>query len=397
MNLTHDAMLATLHNITDAIVIRKSIKWKNCFLADDEKTDCNSIFENMQSMLNKFLRKLSKSIQKTDLVTHCIRNVYSIKSRLQENEWPLPCSLSQNENKVYLHDLNFYLMLCGLLTKATTLFKGYIPAKDRLSYAQTLPIIQGNYRRVIQTIHLLPQTSWIQIIRIEQQKNKFFHSLDMLDKKISELNPSSPAYSFLSDYRMSIHNYPDHLQQEKQVVKTHRNLVHIIEKYKNDNSYALISELMHEGLKLGWFHEATKDKLFEFYRNESLNMTTIDSEIKDLRSAQKKCKKLLAQNIIKNDMVIDYINEMILQLSQLHHNDKVSNDYIEWTHNPKEFVKAIHEFISKGYMNLKGNTDMQPIVEHITRFIKVRKLNNSGTLSQSSLLSYFKKANTGDL
>ncbi len=390
-------MLTTLHNITDGIVIRKSLKWKNCLIVDDEKTDCNSIFEKMQSLLNKFLRKLSKNINKTDVVSHCIRNVYSIKSRLQENEWPLPSALSQNENKVYLHDFNFYLMLCGILTKATTLFKGYISAKDRLSYAQTLPVIQGNYRRIIQTIHLLPQTSWIQIIQIEQQKNKFLHSLDMLDHKITALDPSSPAYSYLSDYRMSINSNPNNLQQEKHIVKTLRNMIQIVDEYQNGESYMMISELMLEGFKLGWFHKESKNVLFKHYRENSLNNSRIAKEIRNLRSVQKKCKKLLSQKVIHNERITNYINEMILQLLQLQKDDKDTNEYIEWTHSPKEFVKIIHKLIAEGYINFKGNTDMQPIVEHLTRFIKVRKMNNSGNLTQSSLLSYFKKANCGDL
>ncbi len=390
-------MLATLHNITDAIIIRKSLKWKNCFLTDDEKTDCNNIFNQMQLRLNKYLSKLSKNIKNTDLVSHCIRNVYSIKSRLQENEWPLPCTLTQNEQKVYLHDFNFYLMLCGILTKATTLFKGYFPSKDRLSYAQTLPVIKGNSRRIVQTINLLPETPWMHTIQIEQQKNKFVHSLELIDQKISELVPSSPAYSFLSDYRMSIKGYPVNLKQEKHMVKTHLNILQIVDEYSNEDSYYLVRELMHEGFQLGWLHEETKNKYFKYYNDGNLINKDFTDEIKNLKSAQKKCKRLLSQKMIKNERIINHINEIITQLSQNINNEKVSNEYIEWTHNPKDFVKAIHKFISKGYMNFKGNTDMQPIVEQLTRFIKVRKLNNSGNLTTTSLLTYFKKANCGDL
>ncbi|MCW3786435.1 hypothetical protein [Plebeiibacterium sediminum] len=390
-------MIATLHNITDSIVIRKSLKWRNCILNDDNKTECNTIFENMQLMLLKFLRKLSKNSSKTDLVSHCIRNVYSIKSRLQEKEWPLPCSLSKNENEVYLHDFNFYLMLCGILTKASTLFKGYLSAKDRLSFAQTLPVVQGNSRRIIQTINLLPQTTWIQIIKLEQEKNKFLQSLDMLDHKISELDPSSAAYSFLSNYHMSITSSPDNLEQEKHIIKCHQNILQIVDDYKHLDSYNMTSELMHEGFKLGWTHKKTKEKIYDYFMNDYLNKAFIVSEIKKLRYTQKKCKKLISKGVIKNERVMNFMNEIILKLSQLSKKDTVVHDYIEWTHSPKEFVKAIHKFITEGYINFKGNTDLQPIVEHLTRFIKVRKMNNSGMLTQSSLLSYFKKANSGDL
>jgi len=66
-------------------------------------------------------------------------------------------------------------------------------------------------------------------------------------------------------------------------------------------------------------------------------------------------------------------------------------------HNPKVFVKSIQSAINNGYITLKGNSDMKPIIEFISNFVKVKKQNNSCHLTLDSLRSYFKKDKTGEL
>jgi len=100
-------------------------------------------------------------------------------------------------------------------------------------------------------------------------------------------------------------------------------------------------------------------------------------------------------NIKSNNNHIQLTNILIqLKESTCH---KTDFQYLEWNHNPKDFVKKLHQMITKGYITLKGNNDLKPIIEIFNQFIKVKKQNNSGNLSYDSLLTYFKKANTGEL
>ena len=120
-------MFALIHTISDNIIIRKSLKWTNLSADKEETFDCTNIYVQMESFMNKNLNKLSCNKTKLNLIEKCLRNLLSVKNSLDETPWSIPYHVNENERSIFLKDLDFYLMISGVLLKSCALFKGFIP------------------------------------------------------------------------------------------------------------------------------------------------------------------------------------------------------------------------------------------------------------------------------
>ncbi len=398
-------MITSIHNITDSIILRKSFRWKSAIINDDQIINCNSIYHRIEKLMEAKLQKLSLKKNKFNVIP-CILNLYSVKKRLEETPWVIPGNLNQEENRSFLQDLDFYLMISGSLLKIHNLFSGFISKCKSLSVLQMLPVFDSHPKRVRQVLCLLDDSKWVQYIMYSQENNRYLKELNDLEIIIHSKQSDSVLYYSLSEIYRVFNSQPLNLKDEEDksrlLAKINLYLKGIVctQKDLDMQSWKLLKQALLMAMQADENCELDKEYIRCIEILSEIEGFSYTNEIKFIKKALKKeqaktrSKKQCNTNYIAAlDMVKDYLVTRHNQMNLENDNGR----YIEWTHNPKEFVKSIHTLISKGYLSVKGNSDVLPIIEILSKFVKVRKHNDSGNLGFNSLMTYFKKASVGDL
>jgi len=69
---------------------------------------------------------------------------------------------------------------------------------------------------------------------------------------------------------------------------------------------------------------------------------------------------------------------------------------IRWNKSSKDFVKLFHHLIQNNSIQFENSSNTKPIVEQLHKFFEIEKDRGKGTLELESLITYFKKENTGE-
>ncbi len=400
-------MFALIHTISDNIIIRKSLKWTNLSADKEETFDCTNIYVQMESFMNKNLNKLSCNKTKLNLIEKCLRNLLSVKNSLDETPWSIPYHVNENERLIFLKDLDFYLMISGVLLKSCALFKGFIPKHHCAPTSAILPFFASNKKRVHQAIGNLHNSKWVQTVQFYMQNSSYLKALEELEIHLKKPNYNQQViqlqqlllqtFSVLPETQLdeyyktiavkelnkqfkSLNAIPKHISSGEW--KAIRYIITVLMLYSDDleliaSSYSTLKTHLIEQHD---FNTKTEKQFFK----KQISLTN----------------KLIHKKVNINSQTINLFTEIYDELNNAKSLAKSKPDpesYIEWIHNPKVFVTYLQSAIANGYITLKGNADMKPIIEFISTFVKVKKQNNSGNLSVDSLLSYFKKASAGEL
>ncbi len=401
INQTLKVMLASIHTIADSILLRKSLKWKNIGSTENINFDCIAIYDHMDQLIKECLSHILQKKNNIKDVCNYLFNLIGIKESLDNYAWTIPCNLTSEEYNIFLHDLDFYLLLSGSLINARNLLKGYIPGHKTPSCIRLLPQFNSNPRKVKQTISLLEDTPWRRKVDNYYLRNNYLKVLNDI-VKINEYIPSEHIlYLPLKNLIVAFNSLPATTEHENVLLSNICDIYQLIKRiYDNSKEPDLWNEyrqLITEVMLLGYGSKSIYDlyfQLFQQYKNTSIS--AIQSEIIFIKKQLKRVKQFNRDMNIKSNNNHIQLSNILIQLKESNCH-KANIQYLEWNHNPKDFVKKLHQMIAKGYITLKGNNDLKPIIEIFNQFIKVKKQNNSGNLSYDSLLTYFKKANTGEL
>ncbi len=399
-------MFALIHSISNNIIYRKSLKWKNISSDDHETFECTDIYQQMESFMNKSLNKLTCNKTKLTLIEKCLQNVLSVKNNLDRTPWSIPWQLKEADYSVFLKDLDFYLMISGLLLKSCSLFKGFIPKRHCPPISKILPLFASNSKKVQQTISQLPNSKWIQTIHFYQQNNEYISALEQLEIQLRKPNYNKDAIKLTQLVFETFSVWPETRLDESYKTKAIKELNKHF-KYFN----AIPKQISHKEWKairyaittLLLYAEDTETVTHIYYSTKQCLIANNEFNNKEEKHFFKKqieeTQRLLTKKIEVNAQALYTMTDIFEELDAITGTHKQENQeaYIEWCHNPKVFVKSIQSAINNGYIKLKGNTDTKPIIELISTFVKVKKQNKTGNLTFDSLLSYFKKASTGDL
>ncbi len=400
-------MLALIHTISDNIIIRKSLKWTNISADNNETFDCANIYAQMESFMNKNLNKLSCNKTKLNLIEKCLRNVLSVKNSLDQTPWSIPNHLNENEKSIFLKDLDFYLMISGILLKSCSLFKGFIPKHHCPPISMILPLFASNKKRVHQVISCLNNSKWKQTINFYMQNSQYLKALEELETHLKKSNYNQEITQL---HQILLHTFsvlPETQLDEyyktiaiKELNKYFKSLKAIPKQISN-NEWKAVRYVI---LVLIMYSEDVEPIVSIYHTIRGCLIKNNDLNVKVEKQFFKKqiqlINKLVHKKVEINPLALNICTEIFDDLNvskTLTKHGQVQESYIEWIHNPKVFVNYLQSAIANGYITLKGNTDMKPIIEFISTFVKVKKQNNSGNLSVDSLLSYFKKASTGEL
>ncbi len=400
-------MLALIHTISENIIIRKSLKWTNLSVDKDETFDCANIYAQMESFMNKNLNKLSCNKTKLNLIEKCMQNVLSVKNSLDQTPWSIPNHVNDNERSIFLKDLDFYLMISTILLKSCSLFKGFIPKHHCPPISMILPVFASNKKRVNQVVSCLNNSKWKQSVNYYMQNSQYLNALEELEIQLKKPNYNKEINQL---QQLLIHNFsvlPETQLDEyyktitiKELNK-HFKLLKVIPNQISNNEWKAVRYL----ISVLIMHSEDVEPIVSIYQNLRKSLTeknelNVKAEKQFFRKQIQLINKLSHKKVEINPLALNTCTEIFEELNiskTVAIPGLAQETYLEWIHNPKVFVTYLQSAITNGYITLKGNADMKPIIEFISTFVKVKKQNNSGNLSVDSLISYFKKASTGEL
>lgn len=397
-------MLSELHKIAEDVRYRKNMKWTVC-VCEDVPYDINQLYKNIDTAMYQWLDELAVGAINKERIVNQLHNICLLKQSLDMPPWSAPPTHNITTSNWFIYDFQFYLMLSALLIKACTLFEGFC---DDAMYPSTLSLIpwlnmsQRKQDALIQTID--NGNKWVYTISNYQQQSKYIGSLNQLEKSFLLLPGSFKLYPYLKHMYNELNKPMCHREAENY---QHRIILKIISQIKNQddyNNWQNIRTTLSLGILTSYLSNITSDEFFYLNSESSqpfINEAELIEETNFWQSISNTALEIIPDSIPFKPEIIFTMRRIIQSLQQRrtnHFHQSIAPDHtLEWIHHPHDFVKLLQPAIAKGYIQLKGTNDLEPIVNYLLKFIHVRKKNNNGVLAPKSILSYFKKANCGDL
>ncbi len=394
-------MLATIHIIADSILIRKSLKWRNCTSADKMPLECKSLYNRLDQFLNDSLSDIIHKKRKIKNTYHYLFNLISVKESMDIHPCSIPCNLNKQELQIFLQDMDFYLMLSGILIKARNLYKGFIEEANFPSCIRILPVFNSNPKKIKQVYNMLKPSQWKLLVENYYLQNRYLKTLFHTEKLCESMSVEPFLLRPLNALNEAFRTLPTNADNEHILIHNlndiNKLLIRIKDNHSEQDVWIEYRQVITEPLVLGiGYKDLCELYIQQLQLQNNLTANTINSEIVFIKNQLSRAHHLIEDNIVKSNNGINLLNHLQLKVNKLTILNPTSQ-FLEWNHNPKDFVKKLHRVISSGYITLKGNSDIQPILEVISRFVRVKKQNHTGNLSYATLLTYFKKANTGEL
>ncbi|MCW3789744.1 hypothetical protein [Plebeiibacterium sediminum] len=371
-------MLALIHTISDNIIFRKSLKWTNLSVDKEETFDSTNIYVQMESFMNKYLNKLSCNKAKPNLIEKCLRNLLSVKNSMDETPWSIPCHINDNEKSIFLRDLDFYLMISGVLLKSCALFKGFIPKHHCPPISAMLPSFASNKKRVLQAINCLNSSKWKQTVTLYMQNSQYLKALDDIQIHLRKPNYNQELSQL---QQLLLHTFS--VLPETQIDEYYKTIA-INELNKHFKSLKAIPKQISN---IEWKairciitvliqYSADAEPIVSIYHNirEGLIKNSdfnVKAEIQFFKKQIQYINKLTHKKVKINPLALNICTDILEDLNFLKTNAKpgqIQEAYLEWRHTPKVFVSYLQSAIANGYITLKGNADMKPIIEFISTF-----------------------------
>ncbi|TAJ06834.1 hypothetical protein DMA11_22415 [Marinilabiliaceae bacterium JC017] len=397
-------ILSDLHKIVEQTRYRRDKKWSSSLLrTNPDNATIEQLYCNCINQLYTWLDELTNDITKKDIIIPQLHNICSLKKALDTPAWTPPANLNTYQHNWFVHDLYFYLMLSSLLHKICTLFEGFCNHADYPSSSLLKPnlkIGQHKLRTIIQPLSL--KSPWlIQVIDFFEQTH-FGKTLKQIVKILDDTDSNSPEYFLLIHIINKLDEPVANRKEEQYQLILLDNLL-----FKLNNTtcsqWQTLRSVIKTCLLTGSYNTFESPTYFELFQalheNDPMDY---EEEIHYWQLIIKEAKQNIPPRSSFRTPVLIILRQLIHALKQkknkiISGKQNPNPTFIEWNHYPQAFVELIHPHIFNGHLQLNGSNDMEPIVNSICKFVKVKKKNKKGNLSPSSLLSYFKKANSGDL
>jgi hypothetical protein len=93
--------------------------------------------------------------------------------------------------------------------------------------------------------------------------------------------------------------------------------------------------------------------------------------------------------------ILKYINTHLHEIRTTHpESTTLTKPLFYWSASVQDFIGCFHPLIARGKIQLKGNSDMVPIVTILHQLFEIPKSRGIGLVSCPSLLTYFKNMNS---
>jgi len=383
-------MYCYLRQITQEILKRKNLAWDGSIIPQElpPVDDDLSMIEMFGILFNHYYTQIDENRSPFSVLKNHIDIAFHLKNILND-PWPEIKKIHTRSMEWYLHDILFFISLCGHLQESLkfcihNIDSNKLPSEHACSiYSSSLPVKA--------------------IIKKQDCINKFPYL------KIALTKPSRIAISGETINR--------HIEEDSFLLKTSVNRIlksftfsmveenyylHILSNHLSSINNGQILPYNHQvlstSLSLGMLNVSESKLIIEKYLQELHKLETKiewSSEHLYWKLFLTYIKTIMPSNLKSGNETYSLIKLIMNQIKQqTNHQQPFTEPVFKWHGSTSEFVKYFHNLIASKKLSIGGNYDMDPYVKKLHQTISIEKDKGVGYLSCGSLLTYFKQLNS---
>jgi len=388
-------MLNQLYRLAVPIIQRKKEKWKA-----SPPSDIYPIMELHDTFIEDLYQRLER-LEMGELNVVCIglqyKGLVNLKLKLDKEAWQRPNGIDQNRMACFAHDLLFYLMVNSLLEQATYLFGAYLRNEEQASQSSLYHRIKQNNHKVLNTyLNHLSSTTWLENI-LQRDEPNYFKEWYKLQKTLKHKTIPSALLGLLHDKTAQLDVLPVSIEEEtKQLIQVER-INHLMERFIQNQQWTALRELIHFCLvdcQVKRFMIDDFLQLQHVYRTDQL----IEEDRKFWEEGLNTMMKT------HQDYPPAYhLYQQIIQACQQQQPGKktdcrqLCHYTIDWVGHPFTLLRLLHPILTKGQLLIDGSPDLSRLSAFLSSLLRIKKVRSEGYLTSSTLLTYMKKMNSGDI
>ncbi|MBS2214024.1 hypothetical protein KEM09_21630 [Carboxylicivirga mesophila] len=393
-------MLYQLYRLAIPLLERKKSNWQD--ISQLEVVPVLQLQEEFSEELFQCLQQLEEASINWSYVYHKYRSLQKLKLLLDEDPWCKPATKEADRMSCFVHDLLIYLMICSLLQQATILFQGFLESDQQPSSMALYHRVKHSNSWLLTVFSkYLPDGDWLRQL-LHQQTPCLLREDHQLHKLIK--NGSLPAclIQLVRDTWEPLTACPENRNYEYLLLQDIKDLNRYLIRFRQHHRWETLRDIIHACLLRSESHSFfVEDYVLLLRKYQSAKY------YKDELDYWKQAKKqfMAAHNSELIQLTPSYrLYKRIIQTCKALQSDQTKDDcrqlcqyQIDWIGHPITLLRLLHPLISKGQLLINGACDLSTFARFIASLGRVKKVRSDGYLSESSLLTYLKKLNSGDI
>jgi hypothetical protein len=382
------------------IIERKQQRWQGPFPANP--LPISQLQQAFTEQQFKCLQQLEQGQTTWTVVYKKYRSLLKLKHSLDEQPWLKPSTRQADTMCWFVHDLLFYLMLVHLCRQATFLFDGFFEKAQ-------LPSQSALYHRVKHSSQWLlncfsrhvPECHWIDKV-LNSAEPPCAAQLRKLQLLIRQTHLPAPLRSLLQEALKHFEAQPEGAAYEYFLLCEMKTLCSHLTRLGQRQQWATVREIIHLCL-------ATTDNtgfvISDYIQLLQACQAEIDMEGEYHYWKQAKKHYREAHTIETLHALPSYrLYQEIIRHCKQQKEQKMPETCrhlchfnLDWTGHPLTLLRYLHPIISKGQLLINGSNDLSVFARFLSALGRIRKVRTKGHLTESSILTYLKKLNCGDI
>lgn len=382
-------MYCYIRQITQEILKRKNLAWDGSIIPQELPPieDDLTMIEMFGVMLNHYFTQIDENKSPLSVVKNHLNIILHLKNILND-PWPEIEKIQTESRQWYLHDILFFISLCGHLQESLEFCMHHLdslvlPSEHACSiYSSVLPI------KVI--LHKQEYLNKFPYLKIALTKtSRISEAVEKINLHVEEdnflLKASVNRLLRISTFSMAEENY----------------YLHILSNYllsiNNGKILTYNYQELSTTLSFGMLNVSESKAIIEKYLSGLHNLETQvawSSEYLYWKLFLTYIKSIMPSNLRSNNEIYSFIKLIMHQIKKYtNHRTPHSEPVFNWHGSTSEFVKYFHNLVASKKLSVCGNYDMEPCVKKLHQTISIEKDKGVGYISCGSLLTYFKQLN----
>lgn len=390
-------MLANFHHAANRVLERQQNKWQ--LINNAEMVDIDQLYQEGVRKLNFWLDQLESFHTKWAKVRDNLYNLCILKARLESQPWRLPEG-NHTEMTFFKHDLLFYLMINGLVHQSCNCFKSFCDPYEFPSASFQYPKLDIPQKRLIQLLREEASIgSWVWHV-LQYPTPAYQKVLSQLQQWHAQLTPSEPTCSFMQPLLIQLSVPPNRAWEEQRWLRIMEQLYSSTKDHPDKLTWPAIREVLALIVRYGPVQVLSVDTFCRLFEQVQLNQTSLRKEI-DFWRLQSTMVPWPDQHDNPGakgvfQAIISYLEELEKRSLQDEYG-KFHKVKAVFNESPEAFARLFHQAISRGLFSVNKAVDVGSVLEFLLAHFTIYKKNGGGEVRFNTLLTYFKRMNSGDM
>lgn len=390
-------ILAKLHQTANWVLERRQNNWQ--LTNNTGMVDIEQLHQEGVDKLYLWLDQLESFQCKWTKVRDNLYNLCTLKAQLEDQPWRLPDG-AYTQMALFKHDILFYLMINSLVHQSCDCFKSFCAPDEYPSASFLYPKLGIPQKRLVQLLGEDASIgSWV--LNVLQYPNLSYQIvLSQLQQWHAQLTPSDPTCSIMQPLLSQLSEPPKRAWVEHRWLQVMEQLLDKTKGNAEKLPWPAMREVLALVVRYGPVQVLPVDAFCRLYEHDQQSRTSLRNEL-DFWRMQLTMVPWPEQhdNPGANGVfqaIISYLEEQERRSLQDEYG-KFHKVKAVFNESPEAFARLFHQAISRGLFSVNKAVDVGSVLEFLLAHFTIYKKNGGGEVRFNTLLTYFKRLNSGDM